>query len=103
MTNGFKRTLIVWTLILTLGTGYSLWSARQISHREIVSCADPTGDLALRLQWQRVAELIRRTNLRPTDPEYLGPKEAGKQFARSYEMAIREAGPPPRCLASDGS
>lgn len=107
--DGFKRLLIAWTLILTLGTGYTLWSLQrtvrqvgEISHREIVSCTDPRGDLALRKQWQRVEELIRRTNLKPSDPQYLPPKVASRQFAGSYEAALREAGPPPKCLEGGG-
>jgi hypothetical protein len=90
-------------LLLLLVANVTSWLAiRQISHREAVHaaerCADPRGDTALRAQWHRIAELIRRTNLKPTDPDYLPGKDAGKQFAASYTAALREAGPPPECL-----
>jgi hypothetical protein len=50
----------------------------------------------------RVAELIRRTNLPPGHKDYLPAKDAGKQFAKSYQDAVREAGPTPPCLDGDG-
>jgi hypothetical protein len=90
-------------LVLLLAANVASWAAiRQISHREAVHaaerCADPRGNAALRMQWARVRELIRRTNLKPTDPDYLPGKDAGKQFAQSYTDALRQAGPPPECL-----
>jgi hypothetical protein len=49
-----------------------------------------------------VADVIRRTNLPPGHKDYLPPKEASRQFAKSYQDAIREAGPTPMCLDGDG-
>lgn len=87
---------------LVVGTFVNTIAIQQISHREAVHaaerCADPRGNAALRSQWRRVAELIRRTNLKPSNPQYLPPKDAGKQFSQSYTDAIREAGAPPNCL-----
>ena len=34
-TDMFKRTLIVWTLVLSLGTGYALWSAHSVFDRSL--------------------------------------------------------------------
>jgi hypothetical protein len=88
-------------LFLCLANVASWAAIRQISHREAAhaakQCSDVRGDAALRAQWHRIAELIRRTSLKPTDPNYLAPKDAGKQFAQSYTDAIREAGNPPSC------
>lgn len=94
-------------LLLLLVANLASWAAiRQISHREaqhaVERCSDPDGNRALRKQWTRVAELIRRTQLPPTHKDYLPPKEASKQFAKSYNDAVREAGRAPMCLDGDG-
>lgn len=92
-------------LLLLAFSNVASWAAlRQISHREAThaaeKCADPRGVLALRHQWARVADIIVRTQLKPANPKYIPPREASMQFARSYQDAIREAGPPPNCLGS---
>jgi hypothetical protein len=88
-------------LLLCLANVASWAAIRQISHREAAHaaerCSDVRGDAALRVQWRRIADLIRRTNLKPTDSNYLPPKDASKQFADTYTDAIREAGDPPNC------
>jgi hypothetical protein len=99
----FKRLVIIGLAIAILGVFAALigvkYQSEQADRNLKNLCIDQRGDRALRHQWERVSELIQRTNLKPTDPRYLPPSDAGKMFADSYEEALKEAGPPPPCPA----
>lgn len=102
----FKRTMTI-GLLLLLGANMASWAAiRQISHREaqhaIERCTDPRASLAIRLQWERVSEVIKRTNLPVRDPDHLSQRDASRLFAASYDNALKEAGPSPGCLLGTG-
>lgn len=97
----FKRTVYIGLAIFAIGLLAALWGIRQQGLQADKNlktlCVDQRGNRAQRHQWERIAELIERSNLKPNNPRYLRPREAGKLFAKSYQDALREAGPPPPC------
>jgi hypothetical protein len=91
------KWLLVGGMLLALASNAAAWQAiRQATRHEVVRCADPRGDKALRHQWAEVEQLYRDVTA-----GRLSRADASRRFAESYSRARVEAGPPPACLEGE--
>ena len=103
--HGPGHTHVWWTrlaplvgyLVLAAGLALALGQTRELAHREIVRCADPGGDLALRHQWQRVVRIYG-----DVQAHRLTAEQARTAFISTYQQSLAEAGPVPPCLEVTG-
>lgn len=82
-TNGFKKTLIAWTLILTLGTGYALWSIQAVQDRALERMRDDVTRCFLapgRLKPAKVAECAA---------EFDDSQTPGNDYRQVQESSVR--------------